>query len=410
MGSVRERGRTRLFSVGLIAVLLLLVTGGISYRVFVPRDTLDSAQGAYPAAAQATPTLYGSVLYAPLLVDGRLRVYAADREVWADKPVDFRSSMSPYWAYRRWPAQLLGVAAVGTTVVSRWTDGQLVAIDATRGTVAWRTAGPGSDSGYTGRRTGAATVYSPVGMYTASDVLIVTSDTEVSGYAVATGRLLWTNSSSRCATYFTGPSVFVAVPGCQPSSGVEVYRASDGRRIAWPALDQGGTGSVAPFGCTVGRSGCRGVRTAADAWLIGADGALSESPALADPRSWPVGDVAVAPGPGGTLTGTSLAGGRRLWSWPATGGAPAGAQVVAVEPDAVHVLTTARDLITLDPADGLELCRISLLAHGNAMFDPGHVYAANRFVFVERLRPGAKESEPDPSYYIPSPNVLVTGS
>ena len=88
----------------------------------------------------------------------------------------------------------------------------------------------------------------------------------------------------------------------------------------------------------------------------------------------------------------------------------AGAQVVAVEPDAVHVLTTARDLITLDPADGLELCRISLLAHGNAMFDPGHVYAANRFVFVERLRPGAKESEPDPSYYIPSPNVLVTGS
>jgi hypothetical protein len=73
MGSVRERGRTRLFLVGLIAVLLL-VAGGIGYRVFVPRDTLDPAQEPYPVAARATPALYGSVLYAPLLVDGRLRV------------------------------------------------------------------------------------------------------------------------------------------------------------------------------------------------------------------------------------------------------------------------------------------------------------------------------------------------
>jgi outer membrane protein assembly factor BamB len=325
--------------------------------------------------------------------------------------VNFRSSMSPYWAYRRWPAQLLGVVAVGTTVVSRWTDGQLVAIDATRGTIAWRTTDPGSESaGYIGRRTGAGTVYSPVGMYTAGGVLIVTGDAEVSGYAVASGRLLWTKRSDRCATYFTGPSAFVTVTGCQPSSSAEVYRAGDGQRIARPSLDQGGIGSVAPFACTVGRSECRGVRTPGHAWLIGADGALSESPALADPRSWLAGNVVVAPGPGGTLTGASLAGGRRLWSWPATGPAPAGAQVVAVEPGAVHVLTAERDLISLGPADGLELSRLSLLALGNTMFDPGHVYAADRFVFVERLRPGAKESDPDQSYYYPSPNVLVTGS
>lgn len=410
MGSVRERGRTRLFSVGLLAVLLLLVTGGVGYRVFVPRDTLDSAQEPYPVtAARATPALYGSLLSAPLLVDGRLRVYAADREVWADKPVDFRSSLSPYWAYRRWPAQLLGVAAVGTTVVSRWTDGQLVAIDATRGTVAWRTTGPGSSSGYTGRRTGAGSVYTPVGMYTAGDVLLVTGDTDISGYSVATGRLLWTKSTDRCATYFTGPSVFVAVLGCQSAATVQAYGAGDGRRIAWPALDHSATQGVTPFACGVGRSECRGVRTSGHAWLIGADGALSAAPALADPGSWLTGDIVVAPGPRGTLTGASLAG-DRLWSWPSVGAAPAGVQVVAVEPGAVHVLTAARELISIDPTDGLELSGLSLIAQGNAIFDPGHVYAADRFVFVERLRPGAKESDPDSSYYVPSPNVLVTGS
>ncbi|WP_309246285.1 hypothetical protein [Verrucosispora sioxanthis] len=88
------------------------------------------------------PGVTGRLPVAPLIVDGRLRVYAAPRQVYADQPVDSRSRRTPYWSFRRWPASLDAVVASGTTVVSRWSDGQLVAIDARTGRVAWRAAGP----------------------------------------------------------------------------------------------------------------------------------------------------------------------------------------------------------------------------------------------------------------------------
>jgi hypothetical protein len=43
-------------------------------------------------------------------------------------------------------------------------------------------------------------------------------------------------------------------------------------------------------------------------------------------------------------------------------------------------------------------------------FDVGTVYAADRFLFIERARPGAKTDQPDGAYFYPSPNVVVAGS
>jgi outer membrane protein assembly factor BamB len=327
--------------------------------------------------------------------------------VWADQPVDFRSSLSPFWAYRRWPATLLGVVAVGATVVSRWSDGDLVALDATRGTIAWRVRVPTVEGGYPGRRTGAAAVYQPVGMYTAGSVVIVVGDAGTRAYDAASGRPLWTKTFPRCGSraYFTGGAVFVAVARCEGTSTVDAFDPGTGTALSWPALG----GDVEPVSCTAGRSGCRGVRTPANAWVIGADGGLTAAPALVDPGSWLVDGVVVAPGPDGTVVGRA-AGGRQLWSWPLAGPVPRGARIVAVERGAVHLLTDDRYLISVDPADGLELSRLPLIDTENGRFDPGHVYAADRFVFVERLKPGAKATDPDPRYYYPSPNVLVVGT
>jgi outer membrane protein assembly factor BamB len=414
MGGVPEPGGTRHLTMAVYALLLLLATGAIGYRVFAPRDTLDPAERAYPAPVVATPELYGATLSAPLVVDGRLRVYAAQREVWADQPVDFRSSLTPFWAYRRWPARLLGVVAVGTTVVTRWSDGYLVALDATRGTVAWRVRGPTVAAGYTGRRTGAATVYAPVGMYTAGSALVVVGDDRTTAYAASSGSPLWSKVSDRCAekAYFTGPSVFVVVSSCHSPStvDVDVYDPATGQPRSWPVVGERGLASVTPVACAIGRSECRGVRTPGHAWVIGADGALTAAPTLVEPGTWLVGDVVVAQRPDGSMAGRQLAGGRQLWSWPMWGSLPAGTRIVGVQPGAVHLLTADRHLISVDPGDGRELCRVWLLGDGNTMFDPGYVYATDRYVFVERLRPGAKPSDPDSRYYYPSPNVLVTGT
>jgi outer membrane protein assembly factor BamB len=152
------------------------------------------------------------------------------------------------------------------------------------------------------------------------------------------------------------------------------------------------------------------VRTPGQAWAIGADGGLTAAAALVDPGSWLVDGVVVATATDGTMTGRAASDGRRLWSWPLAGPVPRGARIVAVEPGAVHLLTADRYLISVDPADGLELSRLPMVDKENGPFDPGYVYAADRYVFIERLKPGAKPADPDSRYYYPSPDVLVVGT
>src|ERR687884_644385 len=115
------------------AAVLLAAVGVAGYRVLAPAETLDPATTDYPRATVVSPRRLGALTAMPLGLDERLRV-------WADRPIDARSQRSPYWAYRRWPAQLTGVVAVGAgstddvpVVVSRWSDGALVALDARTG-------------------------------------------------------------------------------------------------------------------------------------------------------------------------------------------------------------------------------------------------------------------------------------
>ncbi|HEU5111437.1 MAG TPA: PQQ-binding-like beta-propeller repeat protein [Micromonosporaceae bacterium] len=178
-----------------VACLLLALAGSAvtARRVLGAAEVVTAAVKTYPAtAATPTPGVIGTLAAAPLIVDGRLRVYATTRQIKADLPVDARTQRSPYWSYRRWPEQLVGVVAVRTTVVGRWSDGALIAVDARTGTVAWRADGPVPESpGYGGRRTGAATVYAPDGLFTAGDVVIARGASEASAVRATDGTVLW---------------------------------------------------------------------------------------------------------------------------------------------------------------------------------------------------------------------------
>jgi outer membrane protein assembly factor BamB len=397
-----DRGRRRLL-IAVVAVVALAVTGVVGYRVLRPGELVDRAKSAYPIQAPAAqPKVYGTLLAAPIVVDGRLRVYAGKREVYADLPVNVKSSVSRYWSYRRWPAQVQGVVAVGTTVVSLWSDGTVVGMDATRGAVAWRATLPSPDpTGFTGRRTGAATVYQPTNLFTAGQVVIAVGSATVDGYDVATGRRLWEVPRPRCHDDFTAPGTFVTVDTCGTAPHATVLDARTGTpRTGWPQA------AFVPLGCAVGRSECSGVIAGGQGWTVGQDGALTPARALAGAGTgvWLVGGVVVRQGADGTVEGVSATDGSPQWTTDA-------GTVVAVEPGAVHLVTAGhRDVVTLDPATGRLLSQFPLLVKDATVFDLGRVYASDRYLFMERAKPGANADQPDGAYFYPSPNVVVTGS
>jgi outer membrane protein assembly factor BamB len=394
-----RRRRTLLVALG--AVVAIAVTALVGYRVFRPGELIDPANLAYPAAAPvAQPKVYGTLLASPLVVDGRLRVYAGKRQVYADLPVNIKSSMSHYWTYRRWPGQLVGVAAVGTTVVSLWSDGALVGLDGRTGTVAWRAEVAQPSEAFDGRRTGAATVYTPHNLLTAGDTVIALGVPGARAFDVVTGRELWQRPRGRCEAAFTTPDTFVAVDSCATTSGqpVDAVDARTGAPIGgWPQRD------LQPLGCAVGDSGCRGVTGGGQGWTIGPGGTLQTAPGLAAPGTWLVDGAAVHQTGDGTVEARRAADDTPLWTTDGT--------VIAVEPGAVHLVTAGhREVVTLDSMTGRELSRFPLVVEASGPFDLGGVYAADRYLFIQRARPGATPDQPDSAYFYPSPNVVLTGS
>ena len=150
-----------------VSVVVLVAAVIVAYRVFAPHETLTAPTVPYPPVAIITDDRpFSELRAAPLVVEGRLRVYAEKWRVWADAPVGERYESTPYWAYRRWPAAgrrgRAGVQTVaGPMVITQWSDGELIALDARRGEIAWRATAPLGPLEYDGRRTGASVVYEP---------------------------------------------------------------------------------------------------------------------------------------------------------------------------------------------------------------------------------------------------------
>ncbi len=401
------------------AVVALAVTAFAVARVFAPGDTLDRAHGPYPAPVAAYGRVYGELMHAPLLVGTRMRVYGAQNRIWADGPVDDKMPTSALWALRRWPAQLVGVVADERVVVSRWSDGKVVAIDPDTGRIAWRAdVGTGTVTAYQGRRTGAITLYEPSDFYLTSGtdggpvVVSVGAEGRLTALDGMTGRVLWrqqAGGTAKCRRVFTAPTLVVVLTPCTSLSTVDMYDATTGQPPTRRPHGPDGA-DMWPIGCAVGRSGCTGLIGLNGGWLIGPDGAFTAAPALTGTDSWLVGHLVVHAS-GGHIVAHDAVTGAAAWSWPADDATGTGARIVAVEPDLVHVVTPDRELVNLAAATGLERSRYPAHVKGeDKPWAPGHVYASHGYVVIERLRPGGRPEQKDSQYYYPFPTVLLTGS
>ncbi|WP_422737240.1 PQQ-binding-like beta-propeller repeat protein [Micromonospora sp. WMMD729] len=414
------RGRRRL----VLAVAVLLAVAAVAvvvHRVLAPAEVSTPARAAYPAAPRPAPGVIGRLPVAPLIVDGRLRVYAAHRQVYADRPVDWRYRTSPYWSYRRWPAELTGVVASGAVVVSQWSDGRLVALDASTGRVRWRADGPKPvpDTAVV-RRTGAAVVWNPSGLLLADlpdgrTVLTVSGKTQASGVEVASGRELWRTDllgdcHSDVGTTATGQ--VIGLDTCAGPAMIEFRDAATGR-VGERWRPPGGPDDlvITPLGCRTGRSGCLALRTAGPGDAGGRGWVLGGGEPVAAPALDPAGVVVVGEQAvdvvDGVAVGRSARTGVELWRYPGLGPA----RVLAAQPGRVHLLTEANDLVTLDPATGRLLSRSTLnVGSDGTGWAPGAVWAEAGYVAVERLRVPVDPDGDDQRYYLTSEAVILAAT
>src|SRR5215475_5526448 len=115
--------RARSGLANLVVVLVAVATmGGCTAE---PAEVLTTAKGVYPPPPTASTGAVLAMRGAPLIVDGRLRVFADRHEVFADGPIDVAPVSPPYWSFRRNRVDLAAVVASGTFVVSLWFDGEL---------------------------------------------------------------------------------------------------------------------------------------------------------------------------------------------------------------------------------------------------------------------------------------------
>ncbi|GAB3149168.1 hypothetical protein GCM10027290_34910 [Micromonospora sonneratiae] len=412
------RNRRRSIIAAVAAVLAVVAAGAIAYRVLAPAEELTPARVAYPSPATRAPGVIGALPTAPLIVDDRIRVHASPRQVVADHPVDARTRRTPYWSYRRWPAQLTGVVAAHTTVVTRWSDGELVALDARTGRISWRASGPEPGQGYEGRRTGAVEVYAPSGLHTATTrdgqaVLVVTGRTELRGVDLVTGRELWRDAvapSCRRDGLTTTTGQFVSVDVCASPQMAEFRNVADGTPVTrWRPEDAGSKLTVDGLDCGPGRSGCPALRTTSGessrGWFPATGGPVAV-PALDSPEVVLAGEWAIAPGPTELVARVADTGSP---AWRRSDLGPV--RILATQPGRVHLLSEAGDLINLDPATGTESSRFPFTqGRRGVTWVPGFAYAAGGFLAVERLATPVDPTADDDAYYLHMEPVIFAAS
>ncbi|MET9302885.1 outer membrane protein assembly factor BamB family protein [Micromonospora aurantiaca (nom. illeg.)] len=404
--------------VALVAVLAVAASVAVVVRVLAPAEVDTPARKPYPAAPAPIAGVLARLPVAPLVVDGRLRVYAGARQVYADQPVTGRHRVTPFWSFRRWPATLVGVLTEGTTVVSRWSDGKLVALDARTGRVAWQADGPHPGSVPEPRRTFAATVWDPAGLHVARTaagrtVLLAAGPGGLGGYDLADGRRLWRADVGRGCRSDVGTTAsgeLVGVDSCDGPAAVELRDAATGTvRTRWRPPDAPEQLVVTPVGCPHGHSGCRGLRTAGPdgagsrGWLVTDPGEPAAAPGLDHPDTVLDGERAVDTS-GPVVVGRSARTGEELWRRADIHPA----RVLATEPGRVHLLTDRRELVTVDPLTGTTRSSFVLdLGRDGIGWRPGRAYAVDGYVAVERLRESADPEDDDQGYFLMAEPVLL---
>jgi outer membrane protein assembly factor BamB len=360
-----------------------LLTG---WRVLAPADVLATATTPYPAAPERPPGVTGRTNMAPLIVDGRIRVYGGKRQVRADAPVDARTVYTARWSFRRWPQQLSGVVAAGPTVVTRWSDGDLVALDARTGAIAWRAAGP-SGPAFAGHRTGASTVWAPPGLHTTGGAVIVAGD-ELTSYDLSTGTRRWrTALPPGCSGGFTTAGGRYVCP-------TGAFDLASGAAVAsWPP------GPHTPLGCQAAASNCAGLRDGTgQGWIV-----TGPAPARSAPLDRPGSTVAAGQVlyPDGSELVAADPSGTELRRYPA-------AQLLGVSGGNLVLLRPDRRLRAVDPRTGATVADFPLAVDRERVtWSPGGWQVAGGFVAVERLADGGPADPEKPGHYFGTEPVII---
>jgi hypothetical protein len=340
----------------LLVAVLVAAAVLIGWRALGPAEVLRPVAAPFVLPSTHTPGVTGKTAMAPLIVDGRVRVFAAKREVRADAPVDGKTTYTAVWSYRRWPQQVSGVVATGHTVITRWSDGDLVAIDALTGKIAWRTSGPPAPA-FDGHKTGAPTVWAPAGLFVTPASVLVTAGSSLIAYAVSTGTRLWT--ATACAQGFvTAGGAYVCPAGALDTA--------TGRPVpSWPL------GPFGPLACAVASSACPAMRDAAGhSWT---------TTALAPVRS-PLPPF--LPPPGDQLLG--------FWH------------------DRAIVLTASRHLQEINPLGGGPVADFPLAVGTEKLnWKPGRFELADGYVAIERLTTGGPTDADAPDHYFTPQTVII---
>ncbi|MBV1855339.1 PQQ-binding-like beta-propeller repeat protein [Catellatospora sp. NEAU-YM18] len=397
------------------------------WRVFRPTDVVTTATHPMPAPVIPAPGALGALVSAPLIVGDQIRVHAAPRQVWADGPADTKYETSALWSLRRWPADLLGVVAAGDqVVVSAWGDGMLVGTDPRTGRTTWSVRADVLGEAYQGRRTGAATVYDPPGLFTAGQTVLTTGDKTITAYDATTGAVRWRHdlpADEHCrGISFTAPTQFLTHDTCTDT----LLRYSVDTGAPQTPLGTGVT-AVEPVSCAVGNSDCLGVRaTASDgphAWLLppaASSGTETPSAPLAAPGAIVTGPpqaaaaVVTTPDPAAVteLVSRDPSTGEARWTWRPQPGDRAPTLLPTGARDRILLVTPEHTLIAVNAETGKELSRSSLDLYYEDPFPYtlGHVYASGHYLVLERLTPDTAADSPDTVYYASPRPVLLAAS
>jgi outer membrane protein assembly factor BamB len=398
-------------AIAAVVLLVLGVTAGI--RVLAPAEVLSVSTSIKSRPIARVTGTAGQLYWAPVMV-GDYRIFAGDRLVRADYPYNGTTERSPFWSLRRWPQSLLGVVASGDLAISRWSDGDLVAIRASDGSRAWRAEGPESApdaSTPRERRTNEQLSWTPPDLYTAVDsagvaLVVVRGENAVRVYDANTGQER-PQIEADC-----GPKSFTTADGryaCQTPAGLSVYDLAGATKYDWAYPDKFKGDS-----CFLGASRCGLIRedkAQGKAFRFTDQGVLAAPQADVDgTRVW--GDIAFTADNARTATATNMATGAVLWTWPGRE-YDKNLRVLAVQEGRVHLINLENRLITLDSATGAQ---ISLFAFGVPIskttgeelhWTPGPSYAQDNLVVSVRRRVKASYLSPDDGYYFMHEAIAV---
>jgi outer membrane protein assembly factor BamB len=432
---------------GLLVLVVVAAMGITAYRTLKPAETVSRADKPVPSAEPIKAIQYAELPAAPLIVEGRLRVYTEQRRVFADTPVTAQRMNTPHWSYRRWPAEVVSIVEVEkpasgvglSVVVTKWSDGEIVALDAEKGDIVWQARiEPADGESFKGRRTGAKTMWSPEDLFVSASVIdkqpvvIATGKDVAEGIDPATGTVKWTRSFTAepgCRTNdWTGPDTYFVKNTCVKPAMLEIYDAASGvLQGTWrPPGASIGTDSVsnwfiAPSSCALGQSGCTMFKaaptgdvfsfsdaaaglgtTTATYWSLAPDRTVKPEPVADKDTVIVVGDVMAQQMTGGYIWAFSRATGQRLWMSEVAG------RLIGGDQRNFYVVNNEYQLIVLNLETGAVTSSTELRIRPADRFVYSMYYLHAGYLVIERLQT-TKESEIDDKYYFSQDTVVLVG-